>query len=266
MIDLMGDTGDGLRDFIAVISYHLPRVAAFMWFFPIFAKGYTSPFIKSAVGASLIMYPALAATEHFTVSTAVPVFNVLTFVSEVLLGVLLGMTISLPYYAFKGFGAMVDVYRGATFSAQVTGNDAGEELPLETLFGLLFAALMFAGPGLHAVTVHLLKSYLLMPPGTLSVTGFDAWITTLMRLMVDSIAFAVLLSGPVLIAILVVELAVEIVSAFAQQLQVYSLEYGLRSVFGIAALLALMHFAEEEIFYLFREYSESLFLLLEGKQ
>ncbi|MCR2747248.1 EscT/YscT/HrcT family type III secretion system export apparatus protein [Limnobacter parvus] len=266
MIELMGDTGDGLRDFIAVISYHLPRAAAFMWFFPLFAKGYTSPFIKAAVGATLVMYPALASTEFYTVGIAVPSFNVLTFVSEILLGVLLGLTIALPYHAFKGFGALVDVYRGATFSAQVSGNDSGEELPLETLFGLLFAALMFAGPGLHAVTVHLLQSYLLMPPGTLVMGGFDTWITTLMRLTADSIAFAVLLSGPVLIAILVVELAVEIVSAFAQQLQVYSLEYGLRSVFGIAALLALMHYAEDEIFHLFRNYSESLFLLLEGMQ
>jgi type III secretion protein T len=179
---------------------------------------------------------------------------------------LLGLTISIPYFAYKGFGALVDVYRGATFSAQVTGNDSGEELPLETLFGLVFATLLFSGPGLHAITTHLLKSFLIFPPGTLELTSFSTWIAKLMRMVADSIAFSVLLAGPVLIAILVVEMAVEIISAFAQQLQVYSLQFGLRSIFGVAALLALMHYSEDEIFQMFRMYSESLFLLLEGVQ
>lgn len=263
MIELMSGTDDGLRNFIAVMSYHLPRVTAFMLFFPVFSRGYTSPLIRAAVGASLVMYPCLAALESYSVNIETPAFGVLTFISEVLLGILLGLTIGLPYYAFKAFGALIDVYRGATFSGQVTGNDSGEELPLETLFGLLFAALILAGPGLHAITVHLLRSYLLMPPGTLNIMEYQSWLTQLIRLMSDHITFSVLLSGPVLIAILVVELAVEIVSAFAQQLQVYSLEYGLRSVFGIAALLALLYFAEEEIFYLFKQYSDNLNLLLE---
>lgn len=262
MIELLADTGSGLRNFIAVLAYHLPRMAAFMWFFPVFTKGQTSPFIKIAIGVSLILYPVYASLESYTAQINAPSFTVLTFVSEVLLGTMLGLTMSLPYFAFKGFGALIDVYRGATFSAQVTGGDSGEELPLETLFGLLFAVLILAGPGLHAITVHLLKSYLIMPPGSLSLDGFQGWLTMLLRLMADHIVFAVLLSGPVLIAVLVVEMSVQIISAFSQQLQVYSLEYGFRSIFGIAALLVLMYFAEEEILGLFRIYSESITQLL----
>lgn len=87
-----------------------------------------------------------------------------------------------------------------------------------------------------------------------------------MRLTADFITFAVLLSGPVLIAILAVELAVQIIAAFAQQLQVYSVEYSLKSLFGILALLGLLHFAEEDIFLMFSEYSETLNNLLLGLQ
>ena len=264
MIELLADTGSELRNFISVLAYHLPRTAAFMWFFPVFTKGQTSPFLKMAIGISLILYPVYASINAYTAGINVPSFTVITFVSEVLLGTLLGLTMALPYFAFKAFGALVDVYRGATFAAQVTGGDGGEELPIETLFGLLFAVLILAGPGLHAITVHLLKSYLIFPPGTITLNGFDGWLAMLLRLMADHIAFAVLLSGPVLIAVLVVELAVEIISAFSQQLQVYSLQFGLRSVFGIAALLVLMYFAEEEILGLFRTYSESITQMLGG--
>lgn len=263
MIQVFADTGGGIREFLAVMSYYLPRTVAFMWFLPIFSKGYSSPLIKMCIASAIIAYPAYASMEAFTIPDQVPVFTVITFVSEVMLGTLLGITIALPYFAFKAFGALVDVYRGATFSAQVSGGESTEELPLETLFGLLFAALIMAGPGLHALTMHLMGSYLLMPPGSLDLLEFRQWSFSLLRLFADHIMFAVLLSAPVLIAVLVVEIIVEIISAFSQQLQVYSLQFGLRSVFGVGALLILMHFAEEEILTMFREYSESLNQLLQ---
>ncbi|QJR28342.1 EscT/YscT/HrcT family type III secretion system export apparatus protein [Limnobacter profundi] len=266
MEELFIGTGDPLREFVSVLSYYLPRTIAFMIFFPLLSKGYSSTLIKMSVGSVLVLYPALASTEYFTSPQTAPAFTVLTFLGEVVIGALLGLIIAFPYYAFKGFGALVDVYRGATFSGQVTGNDSGEELPIETLFGYFFTALILAGPGLHAVTVHLLKSYLLMPPGTFSLMGAELWLQTLLRLTADFLSFAVLLSGPVLVAILAVEIAVQIISAFAQQLQVYSMEYSLKSLFGILALVGLLHFAEEDIFWLFREYSESLNTLLENTQ
>lgn len=103
-----------------------------------------------------------------------------------------------------------------------------------------------------------------MPPGMIEITSLTDWGVTLLQMTADHMTFAVLLAGPVLVAVLLVEICVEVVSAFAQQLQVYSLQFGLRSIFGIAALLVMLHFAEDEIFRLFREYSDSLHLLLGG--
>lgn len=262
MIELFAGTGGDFRQFMAVLSYYLPRTISFMLFFPILSKGASSNFIKMSVGSVLVLYPAYASTSLYLTAFNAPTFTLVTFVSEVVLGALLGLTIAFPYYAFKAFGALIDVYRGATFAAQATGSDSGEELPIEQLFGYLFAALIFAGPGLHAVTVHLLNSYLLLAPGTLTLASMDSWLAIMLRMAADHIAFAVLLSGPVLIAVLAVEFVMEIISAFTQQLQVYNLQFGIRSVFGIAALLSLMFFAEEEILRMFKDYSETLNRLL----
>jgi type III secretory pathway component EscT len=264
MDELFIGTGDPLREFLAVLAYFLPRTISFMLFFPVLSKAASSNLIKMSVGSALVLYPALAATGVYASPQNAPAFTLLTFMSEVMLGGFLGLTISFPYYAFKGFGALIDVYRGATFAGQVTGNDSGEELPIETLFGYFFAALILAGPGLHALTEHLLKSYLVMPPGSLDLMSISDWLQSLLRLTADFIAFAVLLSGPVLIAILVVEMAVQIIAAFAQQLQVYSVEYSLKSLFGILALVGLLHFAEEDILKLFTQYSDTLTTLLGG--
>lgn len=266
MIDELQAADDALRQLIAVIMYFLPRALAFMVFFPVFNKGAVSTLIKMSMATVLVLYPAFAVGFQYDAVVVAPGLTVATFVTEVVLGAMLGMTIFMPYAAFKAFGAFVDVFRGATFAAQATGNDSGEELPLETLFGYLFVALIFAGPGLHAIAVHLLNSYLLMPPGTVVYKELNDWGLTLIRMVADHVAFGMLLAGPILVAVLVVELCVEIVSAFAQQLQVYSLQFGLRSVFAIAALLVMLHFTEDEMFRLFRDYSENLNLLLEATQ
>lgn len=262
MVDPFSDTGDAFRQFLAVLSYYLPRTVSFLVFFPILSKGVATPMISMCVGTVLILYPAFASTSIYFVEVGAPAFTLITFLSEVALGGILGLTIAFPYHAFKYFGALIDVFRGATFAAQTTGSDSGEELPIEQLFGLLFAALILAGPGLHAITAHLLNSYLIMPPGTLNLLDLNEWLRTILRMAADHITFAVLLSGPILIAILAIELVVEIISAFTQQLQVYSLEFGLRSFFGIAAALGLMYFAEEEILSMFKTYSDSLNQLL----
>lgn len=266
MIEEFSGADDALRQFIAVVAYFMPRTVAFVWFFPILSKGAGSNFIKLVIAAVLVLYPAFAVSLQLSANLATPGGAVLTFVSEVLLGILMGLGIAMPYFAFKAFGALIDVYRGATFAAQVSGNESGEELPIETLFGYMFAALIFAGPGLQAVSQHLLDSFLLMPPGTLAIDGLSGWISTLMTLMADHILFAVVLSAPVLIAILVVELALEILSSFTQQLQVYNLQYGFRSVFGVAGLLLVFHFTEDNMLSMFREYSQTLNQLMTGVQ
>lgn len=266
LIEQFQSIGDNFRQLVSVISYYLPRVSAFMLFFPLFTRGFAGNFIKLSVGTALVLMPAYLSMEVYRASVNPPALGLLTFLSEVTLGGLLGMIIGLPYFAFKAVGALIDVYRGATFAAQASGTDSGEELPTETLFGLLFCAIILAGPGLHAITVHLLNSFLLFPPGTLQADTLGTWLPSLLRLLADHITFAVLISGPILIAILVVEILVEIVSAFAQQLQVYSLQFALRSVFGIFFLIVLLTFAEEDIFRLFQIYSEGLQTLLGGLQ
>ncbi|MFN4327492.1 MAG: flagellar biosynthetic protein FliR [Limnobacter sp.] len=94
--------------------------------------------------------------------------------------------------------------------------------------------------------------------------GANSWAPVLMRMVSDQILFGVLLSAPVLLAVLVVEVAFEIVSAFTQQLQVYNLEYGLRSVMGIGMALLLLHVAQDEIISQFSAYSRALTRLLEN--
>jgi type III secretory pathway component EscT len=262
--DLFIGVGSPARDYLSVLAYFMPRAVSFMVFFPVFSKGASSTLIKMAVASALVFYPALAAMQSFDASKLPPAMTLLTFLNEVALGGFMGLVSCLPYYVFRGFGALIDVYRGATFSAQVSGNDTGEELPLETLFGYLFAALVLAGPGLHAISHHLLSSFVLMPPGFIEPGSLNNWLSNIVVLVGNTVRLSLLLSMPVLIAVLVVEIAVQIISAFAQQIQVYSIEYGLKSLFGILATMVLLNFAELEILEIFSEYNKTLNTLISG--
>lgn len=262
MVELLASNTDSVKGFLAILAYYLPRTLIFVVFMPLLSKGAATGLVKSAIAISIVLLPVQVAYTGTALPSEQNNMLIYTFLTEIMLGSFLGLTMALPYHIFMAFGALIDVYRGATFSAQVNGQDSGEQLPLENLFGLLFATLILAGPGLHAVTVHLLHSYVAFPPGTIQINQFDVWSFALIRLVVDHIVFATLLSAPVLIIILLVEFAMDILASFTQQMQVYSLQFGLRSVFGIGALILMLEFAEGEILNVFQHYSNSLYNLM----
>lgn len=213
-----------------------------------------------AIAAAILLAPVSTLITVYDKPAIIPAVTLFTAVSEVVLGCLLGLTMSIPYHVFKAYGAFIDVYRGATFAAQASGGtDSGsEELPLEQTFGLMFAALVFAGPGLHAICNHLLMSYMVLPPGSIEVIALRDWAENLVFLLADHVIFAFILSGPILVIILMVEMIMQILSAFTQQMQVYSLQFGFRSIAGIGALLLFLQFSEHEIMYLLKSHSLTL--------
>ncbi len=94
--------------------------------------------------------------------------------------------------------------------------------------------------------------------------AFVPWAELLVQLIADHVVLAFILSGPILIIILLVEVIMQIVSAFTPQMQVYALQFGFRSLAAIAALLVFLAFTENEIFYLLEKQSNILSTLLEG--
>lgn len=267
MVDFFGSNVDSLRHFIYLMSFHLPRCLIFIFFFPLFGKGFgQGGFIKIAVCGAILLAPVSTYMGVYERTPLIPALTVITALSEVFIGTLLGLTMAIPYYVFKAYGAFVDVFRGATFAASASGGtDTGtEELPFESLFGMIFGALILAGPGLPAITKHLLNSYLILPPGSLDVLSFRTWGETLIQLIADHVVLAFILSGPVLVIVLLVEVSMQIVAAFTPQMQIYSIQFGFRSIAAIGALLLFLNFTEEEVFFLMESHSVALTTLMEN--
>lgn len=265
MIEALQGNTDALKQFIYLLTLHLPRSLIFIFFFPLFGKGLGSAgFLKVAVAGVLLLAPVSTLTGFYERPSMVPSLSLITALSEIVIGTFLGLTMAIPYYVFKAYGALIDVYRGATFAAQAGGTDSGgEELPLETLFGYIFAALIFSGPGLHAICSHLLNSYLIIPPGSLDVMAFVPWAKLLVELVADHFVLAFVLAGPLLVIILMVEVIMQIISAFTPQMQVYSMQFGFRSLAAIGALIIFLSFTENEIFFLLEQQSKTLTTILE---
>ena len=265
MIDYFGANTDALRHFIYLLSLHLPRTLIFVFFFPLFGKGLgAGGFLKIAISGAILLAPVSALVGVYERAEALPAITLVTVVGEVIIGTLLGLTMAMPYFAFKAYGALIDVYRGATFAAQATGTDTGsEELPLETLFGLMFVALVFTGPGLSADTTHLLKSYIVLPPGSIDVMALRPWSETVVQMAAEHVAYAFILAAPILIVILIVEVAMQILSAFTPQMQIYSLQFGFRSIAAIGALIFFLAFSEDEILSLITNQSNTLNSLID---
>ncbi|MCQ8895548.1 flagellar biosynthetic protein FliR [Limnobacter humi] len=244
--ELNSQTG-AIGDLIAAIMWFMPRTMVFIGFIPLFSKNYSSTMSRIAIASALSFVPA-----QFYFHIAGHVFNqpgilVLTAFSEACLGLFMGLTLSLPYHALMTLGALADVYRGATFAAMSSPVQSEEVLPAQELMGYFYMILFVSGPMLILSITALYQSFIVMPPGMIHSDSLSQWGDGLIRLFANFFSLALLLSAPLLIVTMLSELAMSVISAFAPNLQVYSLQYALRSLIVIAVLYLVLEYASDEM-------------------
>lgn len=244
--ELNSQTG-AVGDLIVAIMWFMPRTLVFLGFIPLFSKNYSSAVTRTAVASALCFIPA----QYYS-HMAGHVFNqpnvlILTAFSEACIGLLMGLTLSLPYHAFMTLGALADSYRGATFAAMTSPTQAEEVLPTQELMGYLYIVLFVSGPMLILSFSALYSSFIVLPPGMLHVGTYHLWAEGLLKLFANFFSLALLLSAPLLIVTMLSELVMAVMSAFAPNLQVYSLQFAMRSLLVFGALYLMLEFASDEI-------------------
>lgn len=156
--------------------------------------------------------------------------SLLSVLSEIIAGTVMGLIYSTPFFIFAAFGEYIDNQRGANISDTAdptTGTDAS---PFSISFFLL-------NDGLVLLVASLRDSFRLLPPGTLLTeiryaAVFD-WLT-------NSLSFSLLFCMPVLIILFISEVSLGILALYNSQLNPFSLSLSIKSI--IAFLLALLLF------------------------
>lgn len=180
-----------------------------------------------------LMALCLSGNEHYPAAE----FSVVSILSEIITGTVMGLVYSTPFFIFSAFGEYIDNQRGANISDTAdptTGTDAS---PFSTFMNLFSVSFFLLNDGLVLLMTSVQDSFRLLPPGTLLteihyVPVFD-WLT-------NSLSLSLLFCIPVLIILFISEVSLGILALYNSQLNPFSLSLSIKSI--IAFLLALLLF------------------------
>jgi flagellar biosynthetic protein FliR len=190
--------------------------------------------IGLAGAVALLVYPHVASA----VPALGPLHLVLLFAKEILVGVALGLCVSLVFHAAEAAGRLVDVARGANLSELLVPQSGTRASPTGDLYLQLAVVLFLAGGGHRLVLAALGHSYAVVPVHALpTAVGLEALAAAAIDLTGGLLAVALGLAAPVLIAAILTDLALGLVNRIAPQLNAYVLGMPAKALAGAAVLL-----------------------------
>jgi flagellar biosynthesis protein FliR len=207
------------QTFLVVTS----RVAGFIGAIPVISSAQTPGRVKTAmvVAISLTLFPLMA--DAVPKVSFAPLPFLLLIISEVLLGVLLGLVARLIFTAVE-FGATVIGFQMGFAAANVFDPQSERQVALISQFQNIFAILIFLAVNGHYLFLQTaVMSYELLPPGQLDLSG-EA-VPYLMQLASHMFAIGVQFSAPVLAVLLLSGLILGILARVFPQLNVFLISF-----------------------------------------
>jgi type III secretion protein T len=226
------------------------RPMGFTLLFTAFAWGHLNSGILRIAFAIAIALPVMAPlwlTSHTTMEMLPQPFVVL-ILKELLIGIIIGFLLSLPFEAMGAAGSIVDNYRGSGVPLMTPGGEA-------TPFGQVFIVVtlwMFASlDGFFIVVDVIYATYgiwpMTEPIPRLTTDGLMAFFHFLTRLL----KLAAIVAGPMLVLLAVVDLVFAISAKIGKQINVTFLSMGVKALVAVIALppfaLVLVRIVQGEV-------------------
>jgi len=153
-------------------------------------------------------------------------------VQEFVVGLLLALTLCVPFWIAISVGELLDNQRGATLSDSIDPVNGGQSSILSGFMNFAFGALFFASNGVQFILESMIESYKLFPRGG-SLLNFH-WQELGFFLMVKN---SIMLAAPVLIVMMIAELLLGIFARYCPQLNPFSLSLTVKSFIAFIVFL-----------------------------
>ncbi|THF57262.1 type III secretion system export apparatus subunit SctT [Pseudothauera rhizosphaerae] len=215
------------------------RIQAALVVIPLFSKQVVPGMIRTALGVCLavVLVPPIDAAMAAEPPAAVPFF--LIVVKEALLGFLLGYAVAVLFWAVEAVGFFIDNQRGASIASTLnplTGNDTS---PLGIMFNQAFVVYFLVAGGFLLFMTTIYESHRLWPVLSFFPTLPEQGAMVFGGFFAGLIRLGLLLSAPAILAMLLAEVGLALVSRFAPQLQVFFLAMPVKS--GLAFFVLVIY-------------------------
>lgn len=239
------------------------RTAVALALLPPFAAAIMPGIIRMPLALAIAVPPAMMALQNLPPMPDSLPGLVLLLLREGSIGLLIGLGLGAFCTGLQAVGEIIDHQTGQTFTQNIDpvhGNNVSITALL--LERVLFAVLMAAGFLLVLADV-LYLSYRVLPVGG-GWGGFQPLVVLEATTQASRLfALAILLAGPVVLVLFVVDISLGLLNRAAPQLNVYQVTLTLKSMLGLAVLAAALPLVIERVVRGMFEASAALMVLLQ---
>lgn len=161
---------------------------------------------------------------------------------EVVIGLLIGFVVALPFWALDSAGFIIDTIRGSSMGTVLNPSLGEASSVLGIIFVQLFIALFFMLEGLNHVLSVLYRSWQIIPPGTPLKPG-KQWLDLFLAQWHTMLKLCIGFSLPAVTVMVLTDLAIGLINRSAQQLNVFFLAMPIKSVMALLMLVMSLMFA-----------------------
>ena len=230
---------DALHSWLMAWALTAPRILVAFALLPILTDPIVPRTLRNGVIMTLSLFILPLTHEQF-LNIRIDMLNLIgILIKEGVIGLLLGYALSVPFWAVKAAGFLIDMQRGvmsALFFSHTTGNMVS---PLGNLFSLLLTTLLLTTGGFLTLLETLFLSYQTWPMDQF-VFGTSPEIVTFFLKQLDLLLYtSLLLAGPLLGIMFLIDIGTGLVGRFLPQLNIFLVAMPIKS--GVTFLMLALY-------------------------
>jgi len=230
------------KAFMITYAVGMVRTLAFMTMLPFFQKGFIeSTILKGAIGVSIVLLAIPIIQPQMPTELFQGKGIVLFFAREIMIGIILGYLLGLPFHVANAFGFLVDNQRGSTMDTFFNPASGAEDSELGALFTFIVLGLFFVSGAYQAMVIFFINTYNLIP---IDNEGYLDLLLTKpenVQLIIQSFAyyfaFSFFLAAPLILLMFAAELSLALLNKFIPQLNVFVISMPIKSLIATLGLL-----------------------------
>lgn len=231
---------------IIVMGMLMARVFGIAIILPVFTRAQIGNPVRAGFAIALILPILPIALESFEGPAQFSNLELSFIVAkELVIGVIMGLLLSFPFWAVQATGELIDSQRGAAEAAFEEPGGQDQLSVTSSLLAVLSITLFVSADGLQHIATILYKSYDTWPLLDL-FPKFDDRIYTIIEEALDYIfKFGFTIAGPFILIFFLVDFIVASIGRFAPKIASFDLTYTIKNfIFCILIFIYSMFFIE----------------------
>ncbi|NEG59851.1 type III secretion system export apparatus subunit SctT [Pantoea agglomerans] len=221
----------GFQHNISTFLMYFARLAVVIYMLPVLGSRVLSNLIiKNTIIALIIigLWPCFGAVIEPEQG------EIVVLLKEFIIGLILAITLSLPFWIINSVGELLDNQRGATISDSIDPVNGTQSSILSGFLSFAFGALFFASHGMERLMDAIIQSYQIFPRGR-AIEGIH-WQQT-GQLILVLVKDSIMLAAPVMLVMMISEILLGVFARYCPQLNPFSLSLTIKTSIALAVFL-----------------------------